>query len=56
MLEQLSELLQCDFTISIGVQLGHQGLLLLLAHVPPQLPQLPDVDGARVVLVYRLSR
>ena len=30
MLEQLSELLQCDFTISIGVQLGHQGLCFLL--------------------------
>ena len=30
MLEQLSELLQCDFTIPVGVQFCHQGLCFLL--------------------------
>ena len=56
LLEQASELLQRNLPVSVRVQLGHQLLHLLLAHVAAaELAELTGVYRARVVLVYRLA-
>ena len=55
--EQSPELLQRDLPIPVSVQLGHQLLHLLLAHVAAaELAELTGVYRARVVLVNRLPR
>ena len=55
--EQSPELLQRDLPIPVRVQLGHELLHLLLAHVAAaELAELTGVYRARVVLVYRLAR
>ena len=55
--EQSPELLQRDLPIPVSIQLGHQLLHLLLAHVAAaQLAELTGVYRARVVLVNRLPR
>ena len=56
-LHHTDELIKVDVPVTVRVQLGHQFLHLLLAHVAAaQLAELAGVNGARVVLVYRLPR
>ena len=45
MFEETSELLECDLAVPISVELGHQLVQLLLAHVAtPELAQLACVN------------
>ena len=54
LLKKPPELLKCDLPITVLVQLVHQGLQLLLAHVAAQLAELSGIYGARVVFVNSL--
>ena len=52
LLEQAPELLQGDLAVPVRVELGHQLLQLLLAHVAaPELAQLTRINRPGVVLV-----
>ena len=45
MFEQTPELLECDLAVPVSVELGHQLVQLLLAHVAaPELAQLACVN------------
>ena len=53
--EQTPELLECNLAVPVGVQLGHQLVQLLLAHVAaPELAQFAGVNWPGVIFVNRL--